>query len=507
MELFSGYGITRVTLEKFLIGLDVDETITCPIHDEKWDVIGKVIFYDFFKNPKAPMSSPTCSGFIGFSKTRGSAITVCKDIIDMMLAFQNGVPYPVVLTDKKNPPHFFKTYSKVHFLSEKDELIDMAYNQTFVYGIEDLYEWLNEELKKSDENRTKLVDIKTKEIIRELSDNSICYTNPAIVGGQPYWLTFNRMFVLCPDGKMKRSSGHKHGRKIVTENDVLYFKVTPADISRRYIFEPEKTHIVYSTLWRRFHRYCNFLAEDQCKLLAAYVMYQYVFPYLDHVVNLHLIVASQRQRDYLLSVLQPLMPNKASFKSKGAASICSLYNGMNFRPELAPFIIIDNFDTTDFDRGLTLLVDKKMCPYPRPFAYKAFKKANTMFKSRLFSWSLCYIQPIEMELPVKSLYSDILMPLWMILKDCESKSDDLKVLRNTVARGRSFVRNMKKEEIPLAGHYSIEHQELIDSEKEVEGISNDIQLSDDQSSPDDADVPPASLQPQSVSKNLSSSAD
>jgi hypothetical protein len=500
MELFHGYGVERKTIEQFLIGLDIDESVVCPIHDEKWNVIGKVTYFDFFKNPKAAMSAPTCSGFVGLTKTGGNAITVCKDIIDMLLAFQNGIPFPVVATDKKNPPHFFKTYSKVHFMSDKDEMIDLAYNQTFVYGIDDIYDWLTIESKKPLDDRTELSAIKTKEIIREISDNNLSFTNPAVVGGRLYWLTYNRQLALCPDGKMRRSSSSSYGRKLVTDDDIIYFKVTPADISRRYVFEEQKTHLVYSTLWRRFHRFCNFLAEDQCKLLAAYVMYQYIYPHIDHVVHLHIITSSQRQRDYLLAVLQPLMPSQSSFRSKGTSSICCIFNNMGFGVRAAPFIILDDFTTADFDRGLTLLVDKKMCPYPRQFAYKAFKKQNTEFKNKLYSWSLGYIPPTEIELPIKSLYSDILVPLWSILQVTPNSKDQLKVLRNTVARSRSHIRNMKKEEIPLAGHYDTENQELVDSEAEVELIPNDIQSQDDHSDDqnfeeaEDRDAPPVSSQ-------------
>ena len=492
MDIFKSYGIERDTITKFLIGLDVDETIVCPIHDERWAVIGKITFYDFIRNPRAAMSAPTCSGFIGFSKTNGSAVTVCKDIVDMMLAFQNGIPFPVVATDKKNPPHFFRSYNKVHFLSEKDELIDFAFGQMATYGIDDLYAWLKAESKKPLADRTELADIKINEILRDISEDNVSYTNPAIVNKQPYWLTFNRQLVLCPDGKMRRSYNNSIGRKLVTDNDVIYFKVTPCDISRQYAFSPEKTNLIYSALWRRFYRYCNFLAEDQSKLLAAYVMYQYIFSHIDHIVHLHLIVSSQRQRDYLLSVLMPLMPSRSSFKAKGVASVCSIFNHMGFGVRTSPFIILDDFTASDFDRGCTILVDKKMNPYPRTFAYKAFKKQNSVFRNRLYSWSLTYQPAEEIELPIKSLYSDILIPLWAILKDVPRGKDDLKVLRNTIGRSRSYIRSMKKDEIPFAGYYDIENEELIESEVEVETIATDIQSPDDRKEVDDVDAPPAS---------------
>jgi len=489
MEVFHDFGIERDTITKFLVGLDIDETIVCPIHNEKWEVIGNCIFYDFKRNPKNTLSKPSCSGLLGFSKTGGRAITMCKDIIDMMLAFQHGIPYPVVATDRNNPPHFIKTYQKINFLSDKDDLVDLATGQAYSYGIDDLHNWLKLQLLKPIDDRVALAEITPPEITRDISDNSISYVNPALVNDQFYWMTYNKMFVLCPDGKFRRSSSSSHGRKIITDNDVVYFKVTPCDISRQYVFAEQKTHLVYSTLWRRFHRYCNFLAEDQCKLLAAYVMYLYVFPCLDTVVHLHLVISSQRQRDYLLSMLMPLVPSESSFKAKGIASICSLYNGMNFRPTLAPFIIMDNFDSNDFDRGLTMLVDQKMCPYPRPFAYKAFKKENKAFRSRLYSWSLCYRPNEELEMPIKSLYSDILMPLLLVLKDAPSKADDLKVLRNTVARSRSYIRYYKKEDVAFAGYYKSENDELVESNAEVKNIPTDIQSQDDPSSDHDSDVP------------------
>lgn len=486
MGIFASYGIDRETVVKFLVGLDIDETIVCPIHNEHWDVIGKITFFDFRRDPRKSLFKATCSGLMGFSKTIGSAITVCKDIIDMMLAFQHGIPFPVVVTDRQNPPHFLRSYSKVHFLSDSDAMIDVVYGQTFVYGIEDLFQWLKLEAKKPVEDRVELSEMKITEVLRELPDDNLSWTNPALVGEHLYWLTFNRSLVLCPDGKFRQSFDTRYGRKIVTDNDVLYFKVTPANISRRFSFEVESTPYVYNDLWKRIYRQCSFIEEDQAKLLAAYIMYQYIFPHVDHVVHLHLITTSQRQRDFLLALLAPFMPNSSSFSAKGTASICSLYDSHSFRYNTAPFIIMDDFNTLDFDRGLTLLVGKKMCPNPRPYAYKAFKASNKAFRTRLYSWSIGYMPAKELTLPFRSLYADILIPLWAVLKSTGSFGHDkdqggvtdLKLMRSCIGKSRSIIRNMDKKDIPFAGHYEEDEQKEL-----IENLSPDDLYSPDPDEP------------------------
>ena len=455
-QKFASWGINRETVDMFPIWANEEGNVVMPVIDHEWNVLGECVFADIDQR-WFPITQH--SWYIGnpVLKSKHKPITICDDIIDVLIAFQLGKDNPVMITKRANPPRSLSNYVLLEFFSEDDELIDACSGKIIVYPINNLSEFFTA--------GKLLSSVKLIEMDKEMGYERI-ETNPFTVNGRNYIYSIQNNYVLNDEYERIRTYKTTTWRKLIMDEGIFFINSSaisvevPGNITKKV-----SSKYMYESLVAYLSKCFFFLDSNAISVISLYLMYMYTFQNYWYTQALHIIAPSGRHRSIIFFVLKNLIPNTYSFAAKWAWKLVSMFNGNLYWHHWGePVIIIDDTYTKNIDQGITILTDEKMNK-AHASSFVAHRWQLSRLRYRLLGYALKH-RWVWQDLPIKAVLADLLQILWNMCYEF-LWADDLRAMNRYLLWCRYNASRMKPEEIYTSGisrYETAEYKELTKTE-------------------------------------------
>lgn len=401
LSFFNSYGINVETLRLLLVGMDDNGNIIMPIMTNKNRIVGTLTVYEIERN--GGIYNYSCNGFVGAPYSKTNTITIAKNIIDVMLLWQQGIDSVAVMTDRDEMP-YIRFYKCINLVDPDDDIVDGVLTQMYSYDIKDLPVYLSMH-KTLPELRA--IDNKNE------AENYVKL--PAIIDNKVFVMFKFNGFLLDSTGKKYASKKVGNGnRKFTYEGTDFYFLSSawslPQDLSKI----PKTVDIkdVFEEVFAFVQTNLTFMSDDQCRLISFYIMYMWAFFYRHPLImHLHIINPSLLQSSIIFQVLKRLSPNDKNLMHAPKTMIRQ-HDDLTLFYKF-PYIYVDQCVTPgNYDIGPKILVDENSQDSRQvKFKRVPFTKAPRI-REKLTALLLNYTEPMEEDLD-EGLYP-YMMPFYQV---------------------------------------------------------------------------------------------
>ena len=284
MNALAAQGILRDTIRRLPIGLSNDNRLYMPLYNQFMTVGGIFYFdekfeigtYEFTMNsPHYVVGNPAAS----WDKKSRDEITICYSIKDVILAFQIGIDFPVMVPDVEYFPHkVFMPYKRITTLQSNSKILDLL-GRDYVASYQ-----LERELEPED----KLENLeKNKRWFAIGTEQAIINTNPFTYLDNLWW------HIITPNSRkhyLLSSNGENYDlEKKVYRKEMYYVANTEygdihlnGDVAISSLPEdpdsPPTTKEMMDEVYLTLMSQLPFLREDYARALTYWIMYAYVHP-------------------------------------------------------------------------------------------------------------------------------------------------------------------------------------------------------------------------------------
>lgn len=444
VKFFRNYGISVESLRFLLIGKDEEGNVVAPIYNNNNIIQGKLTIHDIFVN--GGLYQFSAYGLVGNAKSENKEITIAKNIIDVLLLWQLGIDNPVMVSDREQAP-FLDKYSIFYFIDNEDDLLDMVAGQRLTYNIKDLVNYLS-----------MYKELPTPEKLPEKFFDREPYTCPFVIKDKLYIPTNIRGNLLGQDGDYKATRRYsKSHRSIKIEDFTAYYSGDPWTIPANYKVEkalPMKE--LYEKLFEIIYGHFSFASEDQCKVIAIFLLYQWTFYYKYPLkMHLHIIDPSYFQADVMYQILRMLTPG--TYPGSNAPTTI-IRQGTEHIFYTYPNIYIDKCGHDgNFDIGPKIVITEGSCEHRKTPALRRGLTKVKEFRSKLLDATFGHqYEPLpDMNIASYAYF----MFFHQVGQKCEIELPELKKLfMNVVVKGHKFFRGCDKED------YRMNHSTKLDED-------------------------------------------
>lgn len=383
LSLFNAYGINVETLRLLMVGLDDNGNVIMPIMTHRNKIIGTLTISDIERN--GGIYQYSCDGLIGAPYSKVGSITIVKNVIDLMLVWQLGVDSVAVMTDREEMP-YIRFYKEINLIDGEDDLIELTHQPVYSYGIKDLpiYLQMHKELPER-------VAIEGK---RELAE----YIKfPAVIDNKVFVMHRINGFVMDSDGIVYRSLRINAGmRRFTYQGTEIAFTGSAWNIvDKSKIKKKVDIKELYEEVFEYIYTNIFFLSEDQCRLIAMYILYFWGFFFKHPLrVHLHIIDPSQFQSSHIYSILKRLSPNDKNLQNAPKTYIRQENDIKVFYDY--PYIYVDQcLAYGNYDIGPKILVDEGSAPLRRSQIKKVPLNKSLKIREKLCSLLFNYNEKLE----------------------------------------------------------------------------------------------------------------
>jgi len=403
LSFFNSYGINVETLRLLLVGMDDNGNVIMPIMTHKNRIVGTLTIFEIERN--GGIYNYSCNGFVGAPYSKTNTITIAKNIIDLMLLWQQGIDSVAVMTDRDEMP-YIRFYKTINLVDSDDDIVDGVMTPMNSYDIKDLPVYLSMH--------------KTLPELRPI-DNKEAYENftklPFILDNKVFVMYKFNGFLIDSTGKKYASKKIGEGnRKFTYEGTDFYFLSSawslPQDLSKI----PKSVDIkeVYQEVWEYVYTNLTFMSYDQTRLIALYILYMWAFFYRHPLImHLHIIDPSLIQSNIIYQVLKKLSPNDKNLMHAPKTMVRKDTDLTVFYK--FPYIYVDQCVTPgSYDLGPKILVDENSCDNRGNITGMKRVPLNKAprIREKLTALLFNYTEPMEEDL-VEGLYP-YMMPFYQV---------------------------------------------------------------------------------------------
>ena len=297
IAFFKIYGISFETLKTLMVGSDDEGNIICPIYNHRNVIQGQLTIKNIMQDGGIYIFDTY--GLVGNAYSKDKKVTIAKNLIDVLLLWQMGVDSPVMVSDREVAP-FIQNYKDITFVDKDDDLAEYLPGSKYTYGIKDLVSYcaMHKDLPKREK-----MDTAERQYEIEYS--------PFLLDNKLYLYTSRQGNVLNSDGDWIRSfKMSQYTRRIKVNDQYVVFSGAAWSIPINFKIEKkEEMSILFNDLFEMFYTHITFISEDQAKIMALFVLYQWTFGWKHPLkTHLHIINPSPLQVSVLNKVLKSVTP-------------------------------------------------------------------------------------------------------------------------------------------------------------------------------------------------------